>query len=278
MPATFWLLDAPDSLSAQSHHNPDGTGLGYYDERHHPVIHKAPIAAFDDRDFAREAREAESSTFIAHIRHASTGAKTFANTHPFEQQGRLFAHNGVVGDLPRLERELGDAMALVQGETDSERLFALITREIDARDGDVWGGIVAAVRWVGRAPALYAINLVLLAGDELYALRYPETNSLYVLARGPGGDQRQRAAATIAAASARASAPSTRRSSRVVVVASEQPRRRSGLAGARLRRAAARLTDPRGQLGDRPPRAAPAPAHARRISRRRRRRRRAPKG
>jgi len=28
--ATFWLLEAPDSLARQSRHNPDGTGVGYY--------------------------------------------------------------------------------------------------------------------------------------------------------------------------------------------------------------------------------------------------------
>jgi len=28
--ATFWLLEVPDSLSAQSHRDPDGTGLGAF--------------------------------------------------------------------------------------------------------------------------------------------------------------------------------------------------------------------------------------------------------
>ena len=28
--ATFWLLDAPDSLAVQARGDPDGTGLGYY--------------------------------------------------------------------------------------------------------------------------------------------------------------------------------------------------------------------------------------------------------
>jgi glutamine amidotransferase len=31
--ATFWLVDAPDSLSAQSRRNPDGTGLGVFDAK-----------------------------------------------------------------------------------------------------------------------------------------------------------------------------------------------------------------------------------------------------
>jgi glutamine amidotransferase len=49
------------------------------------------------------AKIAHSRTFLAHVRYASTGAHTPANTHPFAQDGRLFAHNGVIEDLTRLE-------------------------------------------------------------------------------------------------------------------------------------------------------------------------------
>ena len=62
--ATFWLLDAPDSLREQSHREPDGTGLGYFDARGHPRIDKQPLAAFEDRAYAREARTIESATFV----------------------------------------------------------------------------------------------------------------------------------------------------------------------------------------------------------------------
>src|SRR5260370_36257793 len=97
--ATFWLLDAPDSLREQSHREPDGTGLGWFDIAGRPHVEKQPIAAFEDRAFAREARTVHASTFVAHIRFASTGALAVRNTHPFEQRDRLFAHNGVVTDL-----------------------------------------------------------------------------------------------------------------------------------------------------------------------------------
>jgi predicted glutamine amidotransferase len=189
--AEFWLLHASDSLDVQSHRNPDGTGLGTFAADGHAIVHKAPISAFRDADFAREARRESSRTFLAHIRFATTGALTLANTHPFEQDRRLFAHNGEFAGLPQLEDELGDDLALVKGETDSERLFALITREARKHDGDVHAGIVAAVGWVAEHLPVRSLNLILTTPSELFALRYPTTDTLYVLPRaaGEGGNQ-----------------------------------------------------------------------------------------
>jgi predicted glutamine amidotransferase len=190
--ATFWLLEAPDSLALQSRREPDGTGLGWFDEDGRPQLSKQPLAAYADQEFARRARELESAVFLAHIRYATTGGVEVRNTHPFEQRGRLFSHNGVILELERLERELGDDLRLVKGDTDSERLFALITREIERHAGDVGAGIAAAAGWVAAELPLYAINLILGTRDGLWALRYPDTHELWVLERaagGPGGDR-----------------------------------------------------------------------------------------
>jgi predicted glutamine amidotransferase len=184
--ATFWLLEAPDSLAQQSRREPDGTGIGWFDANRRPHVVKEPIAAYEDEQFAREARELQSTTFIAHVRYATTGGLDPANTHPFEQRGRLFAHNGVVHDLERLERELGDDAKLVHGDTDSERLFALVTREIE-REGDVTKGILAAARWVADELPIYAINLILATPDGLWGLRYPDVHELWILERAAGG-------------------------------------------------------------------------------------------
>ncbi|MEU5086463.1 class II glutamine amidotransferase [Streptomyces sp. NPDC021356] len=185
--ATFWLLDAPDSLSRQSRQDPDGTGLGYFAPDGTPRVDKAPIAAYEDRAFAEDARQAESATFLAHIRYASTGGLDPRNTHPFEQEGRLFAHNGVIEDLGRLDEHLGEDRSRVRGDTDSERFFALVTREIRDHGGDVGAGIAEAARWIAANLPVYALNLVLITPDELWALRYPDTHGLYVLQRPAGG-------------------------------------------------------------------------------------------
>jgi predicted glutamine amidotransferase len=186
--ATFWLLDAPDSLSTQSRRNPDGTGIGFYGPDGTPHIDKQPIAAFDDRSFATEAHELSSPTFVSHIRHATAGGLTLVNTHPFRMKDRLFAHNGVINDIPKLEQHLGDDLAMVDGETDSERYFALITREIARHDGDIGAGIGAAVRWIVENLSVQSINFVLITDDQLWALRYPVHHTLFVLERSAGGN------------------------------------------------------------------------------------------
>ncbi len=184
--ATFWLLEAPDSLALQSRREPDGTGLGTFEADGRPVISKQPLAAYEDQAFAREAREIRSRTFVAHVRYASTGALSTANTHPFEQADRLFAHNGVIGDLDALDERLGDAQSLVHGETDSERYFALITSETE-RTGEIAKGITAAVDWISQNLPVFALNFVLITRDELWAFRYPDVHELYVLERAAGG-------------------------------------------------------------------------------------------
>jgi predicted glutamine amidotransferase len=183
--ATFWLLEAPDSLADQSYKNPDGAGIGTFELDGTPEVDKNPIAAYKDRTFVREAKTEESRTFVAHLRFASAGGVELKNTHPFEQHGRLMAHNGVVKELPRLEERLGEYASLVAGDTDSERLFALITKEIEANGGDIDTGVTTAVRWVAANLPVYALNFVLTTETDLWALRYPNTNGLFVLKWAP---------------------------------------------------------------------------------------------
>ena len=189
--ATFWLLEAPDSLAEQSRREPDGTGLGTYDPDGHPVVSKQPLAAYEDQQFAQEAREVSSRTFVAHVRYASTGAVSPENTHPFEQQGRLFAHNGVIEDLAQLEAQLGNAARLVRGQTDSERYFALITNEIE-QGADVGAAICRTAGWIAEHLPVFVLNVILITDSELWALRYPDVHELYVLERAAGGPTGER--------------------------------------------------------------------------------------
>ena len=239
--ATFWLLQAPDSLQQQSRREPDGAGIGTFDaggtaDRRQAAARRlrgSPVRASRPGSWSRGRSSPTSAIAV------QPASLTMANTHPFEQDGRLFAHNGVIGDVERLEAELGDARALVHGDTDSERFFALITREIRRRAGDVGEGIAAAARWVaGNLPVL-SLNCVLITASDLWALRYPDTHELYVLERdaAPAGARHlrphQRAEPRPRALRGAERAPGGRRRHRA-------HGRRSGLAGAALRRAAPR--------------------------------------
>jgi predicted glutamine amidotransferase len=183
--ATFWLVDAPDSLSAQSRRNPDGTGLGVFDAKGQPRLHKEPIAAWQDAAFATEAHRTTGTTFIAHVRYATTGSLDVRNTHPFLQDGRIFAHNGVLEGLDVLDERLREVGTddLVLGQTDSERVFALITASIRTTNGDVSAGLADAMNWLAANVPIYAVNVLLSTATDIWALRYPETHQLCLLDR-----------------------------------------------------------------------------------------------
>jgi len=192
--ATFWLIEAPDNLVEQSKRNPDGTGVGVFEADGKPVIDKQPMAAWQDSQFATEAHDLTGTTFIAHVRYSSSAALEVRNTHPFLQDDRIFAHNGVVTGLDVVDarvRELG-VDDLVHGDTDSERIFALITACIRRRDGDVGTGIVDAVGWLAETVPIFAVNMLLSTATDMWALRYPETHELYLLDRRDVDDRRLR--------------------------------------------------------------------------------------
>jgi predicted glutamine amidotransferase len=184
--ATFWLLDAPDSLEAQSRRNVDGSGIGFFDSAGAPVLDKQPEPAFRDEEFTHAAQRAESASFVAHVRQATAGGRTVLNTHPFAMHGRVMAHNGGFGELARLDEQLGPYASLVAGDTDSERYFALITQQSDAHAGDVGAGIAAAALWIAANLPVTALNTIVVAPDELWALRYPGQHALHVLERPAG--------------------------------------------------------------------------------------------
>ena len=189
--ASFWLLEAADSLFHKSFRNPDGTGLGYFAPFVGPVVDKEPLPAYQDPAVVRGAKHVSSVTFVSHIRHATTGARTTENTHPFAMEGMLFAHNGMLEDLAGLEAKLGSDIRFVGGDTDSERYFALIAKEIRAHR-NVGLGISSAVSWIADNLPVHSLNFVLATADELWAFRYPETHRLFVLERRVVGGHHRR--------------------------------------------------------------------------------------
>jgi hypothetical protein len=83
------------------------------------------------------------------------------------------SRNGYIGDLEKLESELGDYRRIVKGGSDSERLFALIVKEIDAAGGDVEADVAAAVGWLAHSLPLFAANLVLSSPADVWGAALP---------------------------------------------------------------------------------------------------------
>ena len=157
------------------------------------MVRKQPMAAWEDSEFATEAHELTGTTFIAHVRYATTGGLDVVNTHPFLQDGRLFAHNGVVEGLDALDARLHDlgTADLVAGQSDSERVFALITGYARARGGDVEAGLRDAVEWLADNVPIFALNVLLCTATDFWALRYPEPHELYLLDRRRPAEHRR---------------------------------------------------------------------------------------
>ena len=153
--AEIWLLEAPTSMAAQSEVHADGFGIA--------ALTAEDCAAADPQPGPGGRPIAPTAPSRAAPRRASSsctcatrtrGGVSLSNTHPFLQDARVFAHTGVVGDLERFEHRLGEHRAMVNGDTDSERVFALNPLCIRAAGGDVRGGIAGALRELARATSL----------------------------------------------------------------------------------------------------------------------------
>lgn len=180
---SFWLLNAPDSLSRQSRQQPDGAGIGTFAPNGEPHLVRSSLAAYLDPEFARAAQSLTGTSFVAHVRFATEGVLSVANTHPFEQEGRMFAHNGVIRSLDVLDRELErrDVADVVLGTTDSERYFALLTSYLRETPEDVSRALRHCLAWLAENLAVYCLNCVLATSHEVWAVRYPDTNPLWYL-------------------------------------------------------------------------------------------------
>jgi len=157
--------------------NREGWGIAWWQDGH-AEIRKEARPAHESELAARLADEHPASEmFIVHVRAATVGALTEANAHPWRASalGRewVFAHNGTVRDLDRL-----DVGRFVQeGETDSERAFHhLLTRLVRLEEADPIAaadphGLATEVLAAGRELSEHdsRVNFLLSDGTTLYA-------------------------------------------------------------------------------------------------------------
>lgn len=175
------LHDAPRSLRALSIEHGDGWGVALHDGDDWQVHRDTACAARCPR-YGELAARLEAQLIIAHVRKRTVGPLALANTHPFRRGHFVFAHNGTLSDVAALiPRTAPERLAEMEGETDSERLFAFVLTHVDEA-GDVERGVEAAVRALHALGDIGSANFLLSCGARLYAHRLGR--SLYTASRG----------------------------------------------------------------------------------------------
>lgn len=215
------LKEAPRSLARLSREHPDGWGVAAHGGRdslappsltaqgaegsrseHGWRLHKGTARASECSRFQAIAAYSAGTMLVAHIRQKTVGPTSVANTHPFLRDGWVFAHNGTIKDQDFVkERVSARRRAEVEGETDSEMLFALLLSRLDdaglthVRGGGTPEERAATTRVLGevatslRERNVGAFNFLLSNGGLCFVHRFGRT--LFLLERrpddGPGG-------------------------------------------------------------------------------------------
>jgi glutamine amidotransferase len=180
----FSLLRANKPFRNFGKSNPDGWGIGWY-ENSLAKVFKRSLSALNDHRFDELSKEVSSKIIIAHVRRGTGGVPSEQNSHPFQYKNWIFAHNGSI-DREFLFGLLKDKYREnVKGETDSEVYFYWILQCIE-ECRSVLKGIKKAVKKV-ITNSHTGLNFLLSNGVRLYAFRYSNNSreyySLYLLRR-----------------------------------------------------------------------------------------------
>lgn len=161
------LLEAENPMIRQSEHHDSGWGMAVYErpEGNQPALVRFPEPAYEDAEFER-ATHMRGRIFNVHVRRATLGGLTLANTHPFCLGNYTFGHNGTVIAFPRL---IEPGVAPPAGETDSEAVFNYLMRYFDP--DDVAGSLRRAMSAVVARSAFSGLNFLFSDGERLYAYR-----------------------------------------------------------------------------------------------------------
>lgn len=153
----------------------DGWGAAFLEGRDARVFREPQAAAYSPWVQCLQDHPIRSDTVIAHIRHATRGAVSLANTQPFARELRghthVFAHNGHLGDMVLPMRATGRFTPI--GETNSKSAFCLFMNELaevtepdDDSSADrltsAFASFTRRMRELGPANIIFAANRRLL--------------------------------------------------------------------------------------------------------------------
>lgn len=111
-------------------HHADGFGIGFFEDKGLRLFHDDQPSAHSPVADLIKHYSIKSKNVIAHIRKATQGQVTLANTHPFVRElwGEywLFAHNGHLSHIPTSTHTFYQPV----GYTDSEQAFCWMLNEL----------------------------------------------------------------------------------------------------------------------------------------------------
>jgi glutamine amidotransferase len=166
--------------------NPDGWGIGWYENKESKIFKQGIPATAKESELSVLSREVRSKIIIAHVRRGTDAEPSEQNSHPFNHENWIFAHNGEVNREHLLSLLKDEYKNRLEGETDSEVYFYLLLQCIE-EEGNIIREVKKAVKKaIERTHG--GLNFLLSDGRNLYAFRYSgysRSYHLYKLRRDP---------------------------------------------------------------------------------------------
>lgn len=160
--------------------NADGFGFGWVNPSNQTAIYTSTQPIWSDTNLASLSNSLHSRYWLANVRSATPGQQiTQTNTHPFKIDQLLFTHNGYIENFnPKIRSIFHDVLdasiqADIQGNTDSEYLFALLRQQL-MQTPDIAQGILGMVSKLSEivTDEKVLLNLIIGDGSQFYALRH----------------------------------------------------------------------------------------------------------
>lgn len=182
--------------------NADGFGVGWYHPQRQtePFTYKNILPLWNDINLPSLSRYVEAGCVLANVRSATPGLSIdLSNCQPFQRGLTLGIHNGFIENFrhslyrPIRERLSDRAYLTINGNTDSEHLFALILDEMDANpDLPLQTALLRALTTLLELAEKYQVsvsaNVIISDGQQLVASRLanrPNPPTLYWLQDHP---------------------------------------------------------------------------------------------
>ena len=167
--------------------NGDGFGLGWHgtpDQAGEPYVYRNILPMWNDRNLADMCRYIRTHSFVVNLRSATHKMPLdLSNCQPLKYKDVLFVHNGLIENFfesaqrPIREKLCDRAYRGIEGNTDSEHIFALLVHHLEIEPGlDLAEALRRTVEdlevIIQKANVRMAANIILATGDRLVALRY----------------------------------------------------------------------------------------------------------